>query len=394
MELTINQWRERESARESGMERVRLQAERRYLDAQRIAINKQAELAELGDSATDAQRAEFDSAFREFRLAEQFRNGARAALWEMFRRYDDEYVIEFQFGWGQYNPDAPSAKDGRCDQDRLGALAMLLGLPQQTVYDALPVDENGRRRLFDTDEFYERTLPSLGVSQISLGDYEPTMSEAHRRYGNCVVFWSDPFLDTRGICALVDGCQWGTFDRRFSPIHKDYERRVHRIFVVERERHPRRLLVDFAEDDGGRHDAGFRGQPKGDCAARAAAIILGRNYRELYKRFSGCARAADLEDADDADAAPFAALRPLLEELGLFQAEMPDGSPMTLTEAHNHFGDCIAITDGGKHMLALMEGEARDVWNPMHTWDPRYDETPERRELIAEAVLLPRGLLL
>ena len=271
---------------------------------------------------------------------------------------------------------------------------MLLGVPQQTVYDALPVDDKGRRRLFATDEFYERILPSLGVSEISLGEYEPTMSEAHIWYGNCVVFWSDPFLDTRGVCALVDGCQWGTFDKRFSPVHKDYQRRVHRVFIVERERHPRRLLVDFEEDDGGRYDAGFRGQPKGDCAVRAAAIILGRNYRELYKRFSSCARAADSDDADDADDAPFAALLPLLEELGLFQVEMPDGPPMTLTEAHNHFGDCIAITDGGEHMLALMGGAARDVWNPMHTWDPRYDETPERRELIAEAVLLPRGLLL
>lgn len=393
MEQTTDLWEERESARESGMERVRLQAERRYRNAERIAIDKQAGLAELGDSATDAQQAEFDAAFSDFRLAAEYRNGVRAALWEMFRRADDEYVIEFQFGWGQYKPDTRSSRDGRCDQERLGALAMLLGLPQQTVYDALPADVDGRRRLFDSAEFYQRTLPSLGVTQISLGGGRPTMSEAHRLYGNCVVFWNDPFLDTNGVCALVDGCQWGPFDKRFNPVHKDYERRVYRVFVVEREQHPRRLLLDFEEDDGGRHDAGFRGRPNGDCAARAVSILLGLNYRELYKRFSAAARAAESEDEDEI---PFAALRPIMEELGLFEAEMPDGRPMTLTEAHNHFGDCIAITDGGKHMVALMAGAVRDLWNPMgmNGWDPRYEDTRQRRQKTAQAVLVPRGLLL
>lgn len=44
---------------------------------------------------------------------------------------------------------------------------------------------------------------------------------------------------------------------------------------------PLEVRVGFQYDDGGRSAAGFRGEP-GDCVVRAAAILTGQPYRELY----------------------------------------------------------------------------------------------------------------
>lgn len=46
---------------------------------------------------------------------------------------------------------------------------------------------------------------------------------------------------------------------------------------------PRRLLA-FEWDDGGRGEAGYTGRT-GDCAVRAAAIVTGKPYKDIYQSF-------------------------------------------------------------------------------------------------------------
>ena len=392
METTNRQWDDRELVRESGMERLRLKAERRYKSAIAIAGAIQDRAAALGGEAAGGLKAELDSALDAVYRAAEYRDGIRGALWEIFRRADDEYVIGYEYGLGPYFDQASAvANDHAYNHEHLAALSMLVGLPCQILYEMLPVDKKGRRRVFDSAELYERVLPQLGVKQMPLDDLPMTMSEAHRRYGNCVVFWSEDYLHRRGICALIDGAQRGVRDARFCGPY-DSEVCVHSVFALARDQSPRRLMLDFVYDDGGRYDAGFRGRPAGDCAVRAAAIVLGRNYREMHKLLGSANRAFKADngkaDADPSGGVAYGALLSALGELGLFEAEMPGGLQMTLTEAHNHFGDCVAITDGGRHMAALMDGAVRDIW------DPRYDETRDRRQKMAEAVLVPRGLLL
>lgn len=41
-------------------------------------------------------------------------------------------------------------------------------------------------------------------------------------------------------------------------------------------------VVDWVKDDGGRAAAGYRGTA-GDCVTRAAAIVTGRPYQEIYE---------------------------------------------------------------------------------------------------------------
>lgn len=43
--------------------------------------------------------------------------------------------------------------------------------------------------------------------------------------------------------------------------------------------------MDFVYDDGGRAEAGFKGNA-GDCVCRSIAIATGRPYREIYEKLS------------------------------------------------------------------------------------------------------------
>ena len=42
------------------------------------------------------------------------------------------------------------------------------------------------------------------------------------------------------------------------------------------------IPIKYAYDDGGRRDAGYKGDT-GDCAVRAIAIVTGKPYKVVYK---------------------------------------------------------------------------------------------------------------
>ena len=49
------------------------------------------------------------------------------------------------------------------------------------------------------------------------------------------------------------------------------------------------MAIPFVQNDGGRADAGFKGQT-GDCSTRAIAIATGKPYREVYDALTALAK--------------------------------------------------------------------------------------------------------
>lgn len=387
--------RELEISRESDMERLRRIAESRYQDAVDGFRAAEARLGSAlypvcGDLKGEAKRV-MDALDR----ANEFRAGVKEALWNMFGRYDDEGVIGFEHpGVIDRGGDSRRRRGGSME-DSILALSLLTRRPFWRISEMIP-DRAEDGAGFYGHDFHERVLPQLGVIPIDLGGERPTFSEAHRRWGDIIVAWEDEYLHRMGVSAIIGGALRGSFDERFyrswgedgSPLA---EKRANRVYALCRDQRSRLLVVDFVHDDGGREAAGFRGKAAGDCATRACAIILGLPYRHVYKKMAEINAAVCSPGAkrrSPSKGVAVGAAKCVFASLGLIEVEPPDGRMMTLTEAYNEFGDLLAITNGGEHITAVLEGAARDVW------DPRFELTAKRKQTLAEAIFVPRGRLL
>jgi hypothetical protein len=129
--------------------------------------------------------------------------------------------------------------------------------------------------------------------------------------------------------------------------------------------------MDFEYDDGGRKDAGYKGEAL-DCATRAIAIGTGRPYKEVYdelaERMKAKAAKARSERAraktSPRNKVPTDVLREYLAEQGwVWTPTMKIGSGTTV---HLRDGevpkDCIASVS--KHVTAVVDGVVRDTHDP------------------------------
>ena len=166
-------------------------------------------------------------------------------------------------------------------------------------------------------------------------------------------------------------------------------------------------LIDYIYDDGGRKKAGFK-RIASDCLVRSLSIVTGIPYRKVYSfvaRRMGKAgypqtANADKYSYDMPDLAPIKGKRGLyrirktvlpsaiqnqcLEALG-FKKIWTSGRKLTLTEAHERYGDCVVSTR--EHFMGIRDGVLRD------TDDFRYVSCPDgsKRERKAITVwVLPR----
>lgn len=386
--------REREISRESDMERIRRIAESRYQDAVDGFRAAEESLGSAFYSACGELKGEAKRVMDALDRASEFRAGVNEALWNMFGRYDDEGVIRFE------RPDFIDRGDsnrnrGSSMENAIYALSLLTRRPFWRISEMIPdrgEDDSG----FYGHDFHERVLPQLGVVPIDLGGERPTFSEAHRRWGDIIVAWNDEYLHRMGVSAIIGGALRGSFDERFyrswgedgTPL---VEKTASRVYALGRDQRPRLLCVDFVYDDGGRKAAGFRGKAAGDCATRACAIVLGLPYRHVYKKMAEINAATCVPGAkrrSPSKGVAVGAAKCVFSSLGLFEVEPPGGRMMTLTEAYNEFGDLLAITNAGQHITAVADGAVRDIW------DTRFEQTAARKQILAEAVFVPRGRLL
>ena len=131
----------------------------------------------------------------------------------------------------------------------------------------------------------------------------------------------------------------------------------------------------YVYDDGGRKDAGFKGDT-GDCAVRAIAIVSGRPYIEVYRTMAAEMKAAGYSASGNAYAtrenkrkAPrkrgqLTAVKvqeKVMRMFGLEKVKLPAGAKPTFAEAHATHGNCVART--AKHVAALKDGALRDLWD-------------------------------
>lgn len=94
------------------------------------------------------------------------------------------------------------------------ALAILTGKPYRELYRELAraqqsVTGTRSARNGISSKAYQKVYAAHGLTKVKLPKGpRPTYTEAHRRYGNCIV------STTRHVCALVDGKLRDIFDGR------------------------------------------------------------------------------------------------------------------------------------------------------------------------------------
>jgi hypothetical protein len=134
----------------------------------------------------------------------------------------------------------------------------------------------------------------------------------------------------------------------------------------------------FVENDGGRAEAGFKGDT-GDCVTRAIAIATGVPYREVYDALheaalSNRALMARLELRYGAQARRHASPRtgayrkvyqPYLESLGwVWTPVMKIGSGCTMHLRDGEVPDGRVIVSVSRHMCAVIDGVIHDTHDP------------------------------
>ena len=130
-------------------------------------------------------------------------------------------------------------------------------------------------------------------------------------------------------------------------------------------------MIGYKFNDGGRADAGFKGDA-GDCVARAIAILLDLPYEEARvavaeeravefdrlvkrgKRPSGPRYSANA-------GVPRNVTYKVFTKLGLTKVKLPKGPCPTYNEAWWRYGDCIVSTN--KHVCAIVGGYLCDTFD-------------------------------
>ena len=126
-------------------------------------------------------------------------------------------------------------------------------------------------------------------------------------------------------------------------------------------------MIGYAYDDGGRRDAGYKGDA-GDCVARAFAIALsessglpaGDAYKLVYKMMAdGNQKRKGVRSARNG--VHRSVYDKVAAALGFVKVKLPRGPRPTYTEAYETHGDCVVSTT--KHMAAITRGCLRDTFD-------------------------------
>ena len=153
-------------------------------------------------------------------------------------------------------------------------------------------------------------------------------------------------------------------------------------------------MIGYEYDDGGREDAGFKGEVK-DCVCRALSILTldpytlpGDNYMEWYKaladlHFKRKGKRTGRSGTDRRD------MMIAFRMAGLEKIQRSVHKQCrTFSEAHSDFGDCIVTTT--RHVCALRDGKLRDISDiRMYQWLDTETGLYDRRERKALTIWVP-----
>lgn len=134
-------------------------------------------------------------------------------------------------------------------------------------------------------------------------------------------------------------------------------------------------MIDYIYNDGGRQDAGFRGEA-GDCVVRAIAIAGELDYQMVYDtmanemKANGYAKSGNNYVTNDRNRKTprkrgqlnaKKVQEKVLVEFGFNKVKMGNGCKPTYSEAFREHGTCIVSTS--HHMAALKNGALQDLFD-------------------------------
>lgn len=122
-------------------------------------------------------------------------------------------------------------------------------------------------------------------------------------------------------------------------------------------------MTRWIYDDGGRLEAGFKGEA-GDCVARAIAIVTGRDYREVYNELAE--RQAKVSGVRSARNGISKDVRKAyLKELGFdWTPTMKVGQGTTVHLRADELPQGRLIVAVSKHVVAVIDGVIHDTHDP------------------------------
>ena len=123
------------------------------------------------------------------------------------------------------------------------------------------------------------------------------------------------------------------------------------------------MTIAYVYDDGGRGDAGYRGEA-GDCACRAIAIAAGLPYQDVYELLNRAAgrerRKRGRSSARNGVYRP--TLKRVMAELGAeWTPTMSIGSGCTVHLRSDELPSGRLIVSLSRHVAAVIDGELRDT---------------------------------
>jgi hypothetical protein len=128
-------------------------------------------------------------------------------------------------------------------------------------------------------------------------------------------------------------------------------------------------MIDFIYDDGGRANAGFRGEA-GDCSTRAISIATGKPYREVYDDLTRLGNRERITKRHPSKGSARAGvrmstLRKYLAGLGWeWVSTMTIGSGCQVHLRSNELPNGRLIVRVSRHLCAVIDGVIRDTHDP------------------------------
>jgi hypothetical protein len=126
---------------------------------------------------------------------------------------------------------------------------------------------------------------------------------------------------------------------------------------------PAPLTDVWTYNDGGRRDAGFRGDTC-DCVTRAFAIATARPYRDVYDDLSA-RMAATGKPRSARNGIPTKVMRAYMADEGwVWHPIMRIGSGTTVHLRADELPDGIIVARCSRHVCAVIDGVIHDTYDP------------------------------
>lgn len=127
------------------------------------------------------------------------------------------------------------------------------------------------------------------------------------------------------------------------------------------------VLIEWKYNDGGRKDAGYRGDT-GDCVTRAIAIATGTSYQKVYDDLNELAantRGKKARRSKSRTGVNRVIYEKYLRGLGWeFVPTMKIGSGCKIHLKKNELPDGVIIARVSKHLCAVIDGVIHDTHDP------------------------------